>query len=111
MIPIALSIYLWGNQWHGKKILFHSDNQAVVKNLNHASSKSPRVMTLVRHIVYWSLLGNFHAKAVFIPGFRNLYADLISRGNFQKFKELVPSADIHPTVVPPEFWKLLDHRL
>ena len=24
LIPIALSVYLWGNQWHGKKILFHS---------------------------------------------------------------------------------------
>jgi hypothetical protein len=29
LIPIALSVYLWGNQWHGKTILFHSDNQSV----------------------------------------------------------------------------------
>ena len=40
-------------------------------------------MTLVGHIVFWSLLGNFHIKAQFIPGFTNVFADLISRGNFQ----------------------------
>jgi hypothetical protein len=47
-------------------------------------------MTLVRHIVFWSSLGNFHIKAQFIPGFTNVFADLISRGNFQKFKKLAP---------------------
>jgi hypothetical protein len=45
-------VYLWGNQWHGKKILFHSDNQSVVEILNSCTSKSERVMTLVRHIVF-----------------------------------------------------------
>jgi hypothetical protein len=44
-------VYLWGNQWHGKKILFHSDNQSVVEILNSCTSKSERVMTLVRHII------------------------------------------------------------
>jgi hypothetical protein len=32
-IPIVLSVYLWGNQWHGKTILFHSDNQSVCRDL------------------------------------------------------------------------------
>jgi hypothetical protein len=67
LIPIALSVYLWGNQWHGKKILFRSNNQSVVEILNSCTSKSERVMTLVRHIVFWSLLGNFHIQAQFIP--------------------------------------------
>jgi hypothetical protein len=31
-------VYLWGNQWHGKKILFHSDNQSVVEILNSCTS-------------------------------------------------------------------------
>jgi hypothetical protein len=60
-------------------------------------------MTLARHIVFWSLLGNFHIKAQFIPGFTNVFADLISRGNFQKFKTLAPLADIVPTSVPEMF--------
>ena len=107
LIPIGLSMYLWGNQWHGKKILFHSDNQSVVEILNSCTSKSERVMKLV----FWSLLGNFHIKAQFIPGFINVFADLISRGKFQKFKKLAPLADIFPTSVPETFWKLLDHSV
>jgi hypothetical protein len=58
-----------------KKILFHSDNQSVVEILNSCKSKSERVMTLVRHIVFWSLYGNFHIKAQFISGFINVFAD------------------------------------
>jgi hypothetical protein len=32
LIPIALSVYLWGNQWHGKKILFQFS-----KNIFHVN--------------------------------------------------------------------------
>jgi hypothetical protein len=53
-------------------------------------------MTLVRHIVFWSLLGNFHIKAQFIPGFTNVIADLISRGNFQKFKKFLQNIPLFP---------------
>ena len=103
LIHIALLVYLWGNQWHGKTILFHSDNQSVVEILNSCTLRSKRVMTLVRHIVFWFLLRNFHIKAQFLPGFTNVFADLISRGNFQKFKTLAPLADIFPTSVPETF--------
>ena len=68
MTPIALSVYLWGNLFLKKKILINSDNKAVVEILN---SKSVRVMFLVRHIVYWSILCNFHIKGQYVPGFNN----------------------------------------
>ena len=110
MVPIALSVYLWGNLFHKKKIVFNSDNQSVVQILNTKTSKSLRVMSLVRHIVYWSLLGNFHIKGKFVPGFTNILADSISRGNFQKFKSLPLSADIDPVAIPEEFWSLLDQK-
>ena len=93
-----------------KKILINSDNKAVVEILNKAPSKSLRVMSLVRYIVYWSLLGNFHIKGNYIPGYSNVYADLISRGKFQKFKSLAKSADTYPVVVPVEFWRILDRK-
>ena len=108
MVPIALSIYLWGNLFHKKKIVFNSDNQSVVQILNSKTSKSTRVMSLVRHIVYWSLLGNFHIKGTFLPGYSNIFADCISRGKFQKFRSLALSADTYPAAIPEEFWRLLD---
>ena len=108
MIPIALSVYLFGNQF--QKILFNSDNNAVVEILNKKTSKSIRIMNLVRHIVYWSLLGNFHIKAQFIPGYTNIIADCISRKKFQKFKSLALTADTHPATIPEEFWNILDQK-
>lgn len=110
MIPIALSVYLWGNLFSKKKFWINSDNKAVVEILNKASSKSLRVMSLVRYIVHWSLLGNFHIKGNYIPGYSNVYADLISRGKFQKFKSLAKSADAYPAVIPVEFLRILDRK-
>jgi len=82
----------------------------VLEILNKASSKSLRVMSLVRYIVYWSLLGNFHIKGNYIPGYSNVYADLISRGKFQKFMSLAKSADAYPADIPVEFWRILDQK-
>ena len=106
-IPIALSVYLWGNLFLKKKILINSDNKAVVEILNSKTSRSVRVMSLVRHIVYWSLLSNVHIKGQYVPDCNNVLADCISRRKFQKFKDLALSADTYPAVISLEFWSLL----
>lgn len=111
MIPIALSVFLWDRVFKRKKIAFHVDNLAVVTVLNSKSSKSPRVMNLLRFIVYRSMMGHFHLKAFHISSANNCVADALSRGQFQKFKELAPEADTFPTAVPMEFWSLLNSTL
>lgn len=108
LIPITLAIYLWGETWKGKQILFYCDNNAVVSIINTSNSRSSRCMALVRYIVYWSLLGNFHFKAKFLPGSTNTYADLISRAKFQAFKKVCPSAEKAPVDVPQQFLDLLE---
>ena len=107
IIPIALAIFLWYKLFHKKRIIFYIDNLAVVSILNSKTSKSARVMVLLRFIVYWSLVGNLNFKAVHISSSKNVLADCLSRGKFQKFRELLPSADPVPTTVPLEFWNLL----
>ena len=111
MIPIALSVFLWDRVFKRKKIAFHVDNLAVITVLNSKSSKSPRVMNLLRFIVYRSMMGHFHMKAFHISSANNCVADALSRGQFQKFKELAPEADTFPTAVPMEFWSLLNSTL
>jgi hypothetical protein len=96
-----------GNLFLKKKIIINSDNKAVVEILNSKTSKSVRVIPLVRYIVYWSLLGNFHIKGQYVPGCNNVLAYCISRETFQKFKDLAMSADTYPAVFPVEFWSLL----
>jgi hypothetical protein len=106
MLPIALAICVWHREFHKKKILFHVDNMAVVSILNYMSTKSDRVLKVMRFIVYRSLIGNFHLKAKYINTAFNSIADALSRlsrAQFQKFKELAPHADSSPTMVPYEF--------
>ena len=96
-----------GNLFLKKKILINSDNKAVVEILNSKTSNSVRAMSLVRHIVYWSLLSNVHIKGQYVPDCNNVLADCISRRKFQKFKDLALSADTYPAVISLEFWSLL----
>jgi hypothetical protein len=50
LVPIFLAIFLWKFQFTGMRIKFSCDNQAVVQILNIKSSRSERVMSLVREI-------------------------------------------------------------
>jgi hypothetical protein len=110
MIPIALSVFFWDRVFKRKKISFHVDNLAVATVLNSKSSKYPRVMNLLRFIVYRSMMGHFHMKAFHISSANNCVADALSRGQFQKFKELAPE-DTFPTAVPMALWSLLNSTL
>lgn len=108
IIPIALSVFLWYDRFKGKTIVFHIDNLAVVTVLNSKYSKSERVMNLLRFIVYWSMIGHFNLKAFHIFSKNNSIADSLSRGHFQKFRQLAPQAEQNPVEVPLEFWNLLN---
>jgi hypothetical protein len=57
------------------------------------------------------MMGHFHMKAFHISSANNCVADALSRGQFQKFKELAPEADTFPTAVPMELWSLLNSTL
>ena len=91
-----------------EKIAFHVDNLAVVSvELEVIQiSKSNEFVE-----VYRSMMGHFHMKAFHISSANNCVADALSRGQFQKFKELAPEADTFPTAVPMEFWSLLNSTL
>ena len=48
LFPVIISVYIWGIHLKNKRIIFNVDNQAVVAIINKKSSKSNRVMTLVK---------------------------------------------------------------
>jgi hypothetical protein len=107
MVPIALACYLWKERFCSLKICFNCDNMAVVQILNSKSSKSERVMSLVRQIVMWSMQFSFHIKAVHVPGVNNKLVDSISRMQWETFRQLAPDADTQPTPIPQAFWTYL----
>ena len=110
MIPIALACYLWKHRFSSLKILFNCDNMSVVQILNSKSSKSERVMSLVRQIVMWSMQFSFHINAMHIPGVNNKLVDSISRFQWETFRQLAPDADPFPTPIPRSFWDILQTK-
>ena len=81
----------------------HTDNQALVSIINKQTSKSKRVMMLVRKMVLLLLENNIMFKAQHIYGKVNNIADALSRKQFQKFRTLAPKADQDPEPIPIEF--------
>lgn len=108
LFPILVCLVLWGPQLHNKKILFKCDNQSVVCILNSLTSKSDKVMILVRLITLECLKCNMVIKGSHIEGKLNFLSDYISRSCFQKFHQLAPNADAQPEVVPNHLWRVFD---
>ena len=81
-----MSLYLWDNEFRNKKILFHCDNAAVLYAVNTLTSKSDKVMTLLRALPLKCLLLNIVAKAKHIPGMFYI-TDSLSRLQFDKFPD------------------------
>ena len=105
--PIFDAVNIWGKTFKNKKILFHCDNLAVVHIVNSMTSKSVRVMTLLRSFTLLCLKLNIAFKAVHVSGTSNKIADSLSRSLFQKFRQLAPEALPEPTPVPDHLWKIL----
>jgi len=109
--PILVAISIWGEDLVNKKVIFNSDNKAVVSILNNSTSKSKRVMILVRWFTLHCLQLNLSFKGRYIQGSRNVLADALSRLHLQHFKRLAPEAAPHPTTVPESLWTTLHEKL
>ena len=91
LYPVYLACRLWGSQWTAKRIVFFCDNESVVRILNQKTSKSPKIMELLRPIVLWTLQHNFTftgPKLIFrsVVDFGRIY---VRQGGFTIVSELV----------------------
>ena len=107
LVPILLAIYLYKTSFVDKQIMFHTDNNSLVSVLNKKSSKSKRVMQLIRPLVLQTMLSNMQFKACHIEGRFNCIADAISRKQWDRLRLLEPTADVLPRLIPKEFQKLI----
>ena len=103
LVPIVLTFFIWGEEFKNKKILLRVDNQALVSIVNKRTSKSKRVMMLIRKLVFLTMYNNVQFKASHIQGVHNEIADALFRFQDQRLKTLAPGADLLPAVVPQEF--------
>lgn len=107
LVPIAMVFHIWGHMLKNKRVVFNTDNLALVSILNKKSSKSKRVMQLLRPLILQSMLYNVQFKSVHVRGKHNNVADALSRQQWSRFRRLFPGADDYCTPVPLSFRQLL----
>ena len=107
LVPIILALFIWGENLQNRKILFRTDNMALVSVINKQTSRNKNVMILIRSLVLFSMSYNFNFKAVHIPGYLNNIADSISRKQWSRFRHLAPQAQMVPAMIPRKFLSLL----
>ena len=84
-----------------QRVMFFTDNEALVHVINKQSCKDKDVMFFVRKLVLVCLSHNILFRAKHIPGIRNDLADAISRLQVPTFKRLAPAYMHHlPTAIP-----------
>jgi hypothetical protein len=109
--PIVLSVLLWGHRMRNQRIIFYTDNEAIVHVINKQSCRDKMLMSFVRKLVLVCLEQNIFCRARHVPGINNDLADSLSRLQISRFKNLAPPL-LHasPTVIPehlqPHSWQM-----
>ena len=93
-----------------KRIIFFSDNVAVVDIVNKQTSRHKVIMVLLRDLALSCLRQNILFQARHIPGLQNSSADYLSRSQVVNSKDIFPEAEESPTQIPenlmPKNWVL-----
>lgn len=105
LFAVYVAITIWGTELCNKQIIIHSDNEAIVQAFNFGSSRNKQLMSLIRAIFFSSVRFNISVTLKHVPGSSNLYADLLSRLQVSKFKDVCPDAHPSPTTVPTSVWQ------
>ena len=101
LLPVVISCALWGHRWAGESVLAYTDNAAVVAIVNSGRSKDKLAMHLMRCLFFLMARGEYTLKATHIEGKSNVAADALSRNRLPLFRLQVPTAEEHPTPIPP----------
>ena len=96
LYAIVVACTMWGEQWAGKRVLFHCDNQAVTNIWDSGLSRSAGLMKLVCSL-FLGCKTNFHVLIKHIAGSDNSIADSMQ---MERFQELAPQAAPTATPIP-----------
>ena len=93
MIPIVISAAIYGSQWTGKIVHFHTDSMAVVHVVNSLFCNNSHLMHLIRLLVFFASYHNFWFLPPILQGYTiqqlMLYLAIICTLSF--YRHLVPT--------------------
>lgn len=110
LLPIVMSVALWGYQWSGRAVQCLCDNAAVVAVINSGTSKCERIMQLMRSLFFFTASCNVFLTAKHIPGVENRAADALSRDDLPSFFVQEPKGQKVATPIPQELIEALVER-
>jgi hypothetical protein len=79
LFAIVAAAATWGSGWERQKIVFFTDCMPVVQALKKGSSRTRRIMQLIRILHYYAARYHFVYRVEHIAGARNTIADELSR--------------------------------
>ena len=106
LFAIFVAVRTWGSNWCNKHVLFFSDSNCVVQVATSGSCKDPVMMRILRALFFFSARHHIRLSFQHIPGVDNLHADLLSRLQVRRFRELSPSADRYSSTIPQDVWEV-----
>ncbi|XP_067317701.1 uncharacterized protein [Anolis sagrei] len=104
--PILVAVTIWVQNFQNCTVHFWCDNLATVQVINNLTSRSPRVMEVVRQFTLHCLQYNILFRAFHVMGIHNPLADALSRMQMERFRQLAPDADVRPEVMPDHLWQV-----
>ena len=107
MVPIVAAAIVWGHEWRGLSVRFHTDNSAVVALLNQGSVRDNGLMHLMRCLSFVAAKFDFVFSLTHVRGVDNVLADALSRNKLPVFLATYPQANLSPTLLPLAIQELL----
>ena len=107
LIPLLVSVVVWGALWEGQRVRVFSDNMGVVGCVSRGWSGDPRIMALLRHLLFVTACRKCVLSVAYVPTAANDAADSLSRGDLRRFRHLRPHARRDPDRVPPRVYSFL----
>ena len=105
LYAVVIALSTWAHKLRCKRVMIHSDNQAVVDVMKSGYSRNTLMMKMLRVLFYICANDNFECKAVHVPGCQNDLADALNRLNIDLFFRSAPRATKNMT--KPKYVKLI----
>ena len=103
MFVIVVAMLTFQRLWKRKQLLVETDSQANILSVARGACSNPLVHELIKSFISTQILGSFSLRLVYINTHDNIWADALSRGDPNVFKEAEKDPKFISPIFPPDF--------